>query len=116
MHAYSMVSFISMYCRGESFRNDFLLLGEIRSIIPSSTNVLALTATASKAVFETAVTTLHMRNPEVIAATPERPNIFLSVVEKKEIIEVVQDIASVVLSCERSGPTTFPKTLVFCRK
>ena len=111
-------SLFPLWCRGESFRYDFLLLGEVRSIIPSSTHVLALTATASKVVFEAAVATLHMKSPEVIAAPPERRNIFLSVVEKKEIIEVVQDIASVVLSCEGSGhgPTTFPKTLVFCRK
>ena len=36
--------------------------------------------------------------------------------DKKEIIEDVQDIASVVLSLEESGPTTFPKTLMFSRK
>ena len=48
----------------------------------------------------------------MIAAT----NIFFSVVDKKKIIEVVQDIASVVLSSEESGPTIFPKTLVYCRK
>ena len=83
MHAYFILSFIPVCCRGENFCNDFLLLGEIRSIIPSSTNVLALTTTASKVVFEAAVTTLHMRSPEVIAATPERPNIFLSVVWRR---------------------------------
>ena len=105
-----------MCCRGESFRYDFLLLGEVRSIIPSDIHVLALTATASKSVFEAAVATLHMRSPEVIAATPKRSNIFLSVVDKKEIIEVVQDIASVVLNSQESGPLIFPKTLVFCRK
>ena len=113
-----MFLFILICCRGETFRYDFLLLGEVRSIIPSNTHVLALTATASKAVLEAAITTLHMGSPEIIAATPERPNIFLSVIEKKEIIEVVHDIANAVLSSQGNlkDPTTFPKTLVFCRK
>ena len=102
--------------RGESFCYDFLQLGEIRSIIPSTTNVLALTATASKAVFEAAINTLRMKSPEVISVTPGRSNIFLSVVEKREVIEVVQDIATVVLPSQASGPSIFPKTLVFCRK
>ena len=57
-----------------------------------------------------------MRNPELIAAPPERTNIFLSVVDKKEVIEDVQVIASIVLPLEESGSTTFPKTLVYCRK
>ena len=105
-----------MCYRGETFRYDFLLLGEVRSIIPSSTHVLALTATASKAVFEAAVATLHMRSPAVIAANPERVNIFLSVVEKKEVIEVVSDIARVFLASQGSNPSTFSKTLVFCRR
>ena len=103
-------------CRGETFRFDYLRLGELRSIIPRDTHVLALTATASKAVYDAAISTLHMTNPVVIASSPERPNIFLSVVEKKEVIEVVQDIARVYLSSHKSGPSTFPKTLVFCRK
>ena len=106
-----------MCYRGESFRYDFLQLGEIRSIIPSTTHILALTATATKAVFQAAVTTLHMRSSEVIAAAPESPNIFLCVVAKKELIEVVQDMVILGLSSEGDNPCTrFIKTLVFCRK
>ena len=80
------------------------------------THVLGLTATASKAVYDAAISTLHMANPVVIASSPERPNIFLSVVDKKDVIEVVQDIARVYLSSHENGPSTFPKTLVFCRR
>ena len=87
--------------RGESFRLDYLRLGELRSIIPSNVNVLALTATASSLVFEAASSVLHMRSPAVIAAPPDRPNIFLSVINRKEIMEVVQDIASTVLHSQQ---------------
>ena len=93
MHAYSMVSFIPMCCRGESLCNDFLLHGEIRSITPSSTNVLARQQLRARLCLkQLLITTLHMRSTEVIVATTERPNIFLSVVEKKGIIQVVQDM------------------------
>ena len=102
--------------RGESFCLDYLRLGELRSIIPSNVNVLALTATTSSVVFEAASSILHMRSPAVIAAPPDRPNIFLSVINRKELIEVVQDITSAVLRSQEDGPTSFPKTLVFCRK
>ena len=40
------VSIIFLQCRGDQFRIAFTHLGEIRSIIPSTVNVLALTATA----------------------------------------------------------------------
>ena len=101
---------------GESFRFDYLRLGELRSLIPSNVHVLALTATASKSVLEAAISVLHMDKPVIIAAKPERDNIFLSVTGKKEIIDVVRDIAHSVLSAQEEGPLSFPKTLVFCRR
>lgn len=78
--------------------------------------MLALTATASKAVLQAVISVLHMDNPAIIAVKPERTNIFLNVIEKREIIEVVRDIAQSVLSSQEEGLISFPKTLVFCRR
>lgn len=79
-------------------------------------NVLALTATASKLVFQAATSTLHMRNVAVIATEPNRPNIFLSITNNMEILQVVKDIARAIVNSQEHGPTAFPKTLVFCQK
>ena len=76
-------------------------------------HVLALTATASKAVLQAAISVLHMDNPKIIAAKPERSNIFLSVVKKTEVIEVVHDIAHSALSSQAEGPTAFPRLWSF---
>ena len=48
-----------------------------------------------------------MRSSAVIAATTERPNIFLSVVDKKEIIEVVQDMTG----CEEQFKVAVPSAV-----
>ena len=35
-------------CRGENFRKEFANLGEVRSLIPETVRIMALTATAMK--------------------------------------------------------------------
>ncbi len=49
--------------RGETFHKAFLELGEVRSIIPDSVRMLALTATATKATRIAVCRTLGMIRP-----------------------------------------------------
>ena len=53
--------FCFFICRGDTFRWSFSRLGEIRSIIPPSINVMALTATASRATTKVIIRTLGMQ-------------------------------------------------------
>lgn len=103
-------------CRGKQFRQDYDRLGELRSILPSHVPAMALTATASYAVYETAVTVLGMKDPVLVAAPPSRSNIFFSVVRKKELVDIAKDIAVQVHKLAKEDPRKYPKTIIFCRR
>ena len=53
----------------------FSRLGEMRSLIPSSVNIMALTATATKEIYAIVSSRLSMRHPVSITFPPERANI-----------------------------------------
>ena len=57
------------------FRKCYGQLGELRSILKTSTSVVALTATATTSVRRTIVESLGMRNYGLIEESPERSNI-----------------------------------------
>ena len=48
---------------------------ELRSLIPASVHVMSLTATATKSLHEEVTAILGMKNPQVIAVSPSKPNI-----------------------------------------
>ena len=55
---------------GDEFRVALASIGELRSLIPSTVSVMALTATATHHTFDAVVQRLSMRNPAVIALPP----------------------------------------------
>ena len=60
--------------RGETFRTVLDRIGEVRNILPQGTNIMALTATATKTVRLSVTKTIGMRNPLVIALSPCKKN------------------------------------------
>jgi len=70
---------------GDSFRKAFAEIGDLRGIIPSSVNVLALTATATKETYDVIVKRLSLENPTVVALPPFRNNISYSVQPKVDV-------------------------------
>ena len=60
--AASSLSFNVLH-REESFRHAYTRFGEIRSLIPSTVNVMALAAMASRETVKTIVKTLGMKTP-----------------------------------------------------
>eukprot|EP00731_Ephydatia_muelleri_P010824 Em0005g1410a len=70
---------------GESFRKEFRQLGEIRSLIPPFTRVMALTATASTKTRQEVIHILGMRNPSINAISPHKSNIIYWVAERESV-------------------------------
>ena len=61
-----------------AFRECFVRLGELRSLIPCCTPVLALTATAAQRTKEEVTKALSLRpDRHEIIVSPDRPNIYL---------------------------------------
>ena len=105
-NAYSFLGF-----RGDKFCRSFASLGQLRSLIPESTNVLALTATATKLTFEIVADRLGLMNPAVVATSCNRSNIKLLVKAKQTLEEFSFDLSQKLKSDKRK----YPKTIVFCR-
>lgn len=72
---------------------------------------MALTATVTHATFKIIKQRLSLIDPVVVAVSPNRPNIFLSVVPAMKLESLVENICN-ALKRER---VNYPKTVVFCR-
>ena len=96
---------------GDQFRVVFSHIGDIRSLVPSHVNLMALTATATPDTLHSVVQRLSLKAPVVIAMSPYRNNISYKLVDKATIDELTSEL------CEelKSKGTTFPKTVVFVR-
>lgn len=96
---------------GDSFRKAFAEIGDMRSIVPSSVNVLALTATATKETYDVIVKRLSLENPAVIALPPFRNNISYSVRPKID----VHTLGEMLYQELKTKRTSFPKTILYVR-
>ena len=96
---------------GDSFRKAFAEIGDLISTIPSSVNVLALTATATKETFDVIVKRLSLENPTVVDIPPFRNNISYSVQPKID----VHTLGEMLYQELKAKRTSFPKTILYVR-
>ena len=91
---------------------EFARLGEVRSLIPPHVNVLALTATATKATRKAMVKKRSMKSPEIISITPDKPNILYIVRDKPDTIN--EAMLPIIKKLQGNLVPTDHK-LIFCR-
>lgn len=89
---------------GETFRKVLLKIGEVRSLVPSSVRMLALTATATRSVCEDVMLALGMKNPSVVAVSPCKGNIMYIVRSYASIEEAF----STMLNGLKDNESVFP--------
>jgi len=77
---------------GSQFRTAFAQIGTLRSLIPTSVNVMALTATATKETFHVVSEALAMVAPTVVSLPPHRNNIKYEVLPKNDVDKFVSGI------------------------
>ena len=85
---------------GHDFRPDYLAIASVRRQFPQAV-CLALTATATKHVRDDIVNNLQMKNPDILLASFNRPNIFLDVRPKRD--SYVQIVSFLKEHLEDSG-------------
>ena len=87
-------------------------MGEIRSLVRESVNLMALTATATFSVRQHVERILGMKHPVVITFSPAKSNIYYTVRKcdspTEAFIPMLEKLK--VLGCD------FPRTLIYCRK
>ena len=97
--------------RGDTFRPEFSRLGEVRSVIPESVHVIALTATATNTTRAAIIKTLDMQRPAVVSIYPGKDNIVYYVAEMCSIS------VSLAPNCDKLAiqRTKMGRVIVFCR-
>ena len=70
------------FYRGENFRREFLSLDEIRSSVPETVRVMALTTTATKSTRLFIIKILCMQSPEIDSVSPDKENAMYAVLDK----------------------------------
>ena len=66
---------VTVFIRGTTFRHVLARIGEVRSLIPSSVHVMALTATATSSDRIAVTQMIGLQNPYTLKQTPSKPNI-----------------------------------------
>lgn len=110
----SVVSLLLIHfvnCRGDTFRREFSRIGELRSIVSSNVNMMALTATASRSLRRDVMKQLGMRNSLVVCVSPNKPNIKYVVKRFVTLEESFGSLADELLSKKDN----MEKVLIFCR-
>ena len=80
---------VSMW--GHDFRPEYRQLGTLRSAVPG-VPLHAYTATATKTVRDDIVAQLHLREPEVLVGSFDRPNLIYSVERRVDMVAQVRAI------------------------
>ena len=96
---------------GDEFRTVFGQGGELRSLIPTGVNVIALTATATAETLTIVSQRLCMVNPVVVALPPYRDNIAYQIRTNVDLDAFTTSLCS-ELACKR---LKFPKTIIYVR-
>ena len=106
---------------GEHFRPCFRQLKDLRAVFPNATT-LALTATASVAMQKDIARELNLLKYNVVAVSPDRPNIKLVVKRRpprsggcRTAEEAFDAIVLPIFHGLGVDPDTYPKTIVFAK-
>ena len=96
-----------------AFRECFGKLGKLRSLMPTSSPVLALTATASCEMKATVIKSLSLRPDLVkIYVSPNRPNIYLF---KRKVSKDLKDTFAWLIYSIKEKKKDTPKTIIYCK-
>ena len=88
-------------------RISFSKIGNLQSIVPSTVNIMALTATATHETYLSVLSKLAMTDPVLVSIPPERGNITYYVHPPTSVDEL-----SGMLNSELREMCEFPKTII----
>ena len=91
---------------------DFSHIGEVRSLFPRGTNLLALTATANLSTMKMVIANLEMRGCYVKSRNPNRSNIQYIVLEKPS--DMMEAFTNVIAHVSEKGKEA-DRCIIFCR-
>ena len=97
---------------GDKFRAAFAMIGDLRSLVPTHVNVLALTATATQETLQVVTERLSMKDIALVALPPSRVNIMFKI----QPLQNLDEFSTTLSTGLRRLSIDYPKTIVFCRR
>ena len=97
--------------RGETFRQLLLRIGEVRSLLPPGTHLMALTATATKLLRKNVAQILGMSGESVVACSPSKDNIMYTTTIFKSMEETFFPVAQKLFD----EGVVCPRMIIYCR-
>ena len=101
---------VTIFIRGTTFRHLLARVGEVRSLIPSSIHVMALTATATSSDRIAVMQMMGLHNPYTLKQAPSKPNIVYHIGSFKTVPDTFKHFANSF----RFERVAFPKTIIYC--
>jgi len=92
--------------RGDEFRTEFSKIGELRNLIPSCVNIMALTATAT---LQVVTERLSLDNTIVNGLSPNQTHIFYDAEKLPDMVDYCKKLSANLMIQRQS----FPKMLIF---
>ena len=89
-------------------------IGELRSLVPPTVKLMALTATVTHPLLNEVKTILGMKDVVTVALSPSRPNIKYAVQMCSSLDEALQPILHGLLQLKTAY--AYPKTIIYCRR
>ena len=98
---------------GDQFRKSFSRIGDLRSLIPRSVKILALTATATYETVSVVIDKLSMQEVKIVALSTCRDNICYKL--KSSPSTKIEDLTDDICKEFSQKRTEFPKTILYVR-
>ena len=96
-----------------AFRECFFKIGDVRSILPQGTPLLALTATATEEVITDTLKGLAMKeDTHHIRVSPDRPNIYLY---QRKVDKNLKSTFAWLIDLLKTEANHTPRTIVYCK-
>ena len=100
------------FIRGTTFREALLKVGEVRSILPQKTPVMALTATATRSLQFELIDIVGMISPSLLVLPPCKPNLTYKVLSYTSLKDNFTSLCE-GLKRERKQ---YPRTIIYCQQ
>ena len=97
--------------RGDSFREEYGKLQQLRSVLHPEVNIMALTATATRSLRDEIAVSLDMKNMCTISISPDKANIRYVVLKFETIEKTFGPMANQVAQYQES----LGRTVIFCQ-
>ena len=112
MTVYSVLHVLYDFIRGTTLHDALLKVGDVHSLVPEKTAVMAFTATATCSLRLELTDKIGMKQPVVIVLLPCKPNLMYKVM----LFQSIKESFTPLLERLMKERTALPRMIIYCQK